>query len=173
MTSRAGRAGGAGFVLDQFRDFLAGGGARPRGGPLCAACGFAVVFMAAEFDFNCHVGAFGGCRRIGQFPQCHASALFRGARKPRNYRGPSRLGAPGRNRTAERKQGKNILLGNCWGRKSFAYFLPIFCTNSRHLQTVQGNSRRSQVCGRKEVRLKSANVSKTGQIEVKRMNFGC
>lgn len=61
-------------------------------------------------------GRLWGCRRIGQFPACHASALFRGARKPRNKRGPSRLGAPGRNRAAGRKQGKNILLGNCWGR---------------------------------------------------------
>lgn len=59
----------------------------PGGGLLCAACGFAVVFVAAEFDFNCRVGAFGvpaewpvsRVPRIGAIPVGRASPATNGA----------------------------------------------------------------------------------------------
>ena len=106
---------------------------------------------------------------------------FAAQRRPSHSAGVDRPGwRPGRNRTAEQELGKNDWLGAA-GRisglaqdeRDLAYFLPILCTNSRHLQTVQSNSKQLASFSRKEIRLKSASASKTRQIEVKGMNFGC
>jgi hypothetical protein len=68
---------------------------------------------------------------------------------------------------------KTFCLAYRWAEKA----LPISCLFcaptagiSRQSKAIQSSS---QALSRKQVRLKSANVGKTGQIEVKGMNFGC
>ena len=82
--------------------------------------------------------------------------------------------------TAERKLGKNILLGAAGcilGLGQGEKALPISCLFCAPTAGISRQSKAtpssSQGSVRKEVRLKSASNSKSEQIEVKRMRFGC
>ena len=81
--------------------------------------------------------------------------------------GPGVTGPPSENRA------KTFCLAYRWAEKA----LPISCLFCAPTAGISRQSkatpRNSQGFGRKEVRLKSAIVSKTGKIEVKRIDFGC